>query len=324
MLKTLINISGKKLLIPLYHAVSDDNPPHIRNLYKIKNIKEFNTEIEFILKYFNPIGIDELNDHINNGKPFKRNSVLFTFDDGLREINNVLFPLLLKKGIPAIFFVNTAFVSNKGLFYRYKASLLIEELEKKSMNLKAAAKVLNKVNDDLNTIKKAILNIDYLNKNLLDNIAEKIEFSFSGYLKKEKPYLTLEQLTDIQNKGFSIGAHGISHPEYFKISLKEQLNQTIKSVQWVKDNLQPKYNLFAFPFTDFNVSKEFFDIIFSSNNLDLDLTFGCAGLKDDYHKRHLQRVPMEVGNKVGSKVIVNEYRNYILKKMIFKNKVKRI
>ncbi|HSH51831.1 MAG TPA: polysaccharide deacetylase family protein [Bacteroidales bacterium] len=320
MLQTLINISGKKLLIPLYHTVSDNCPLHIKNLYPIKNIKAFEDDLDSLLKYFTPIEFSDLIE----GKPLKRNSLILTFDDGLREVYDVIVPILLRKGIPAAFFVNTDFVNNKDLFFRYKASVLIELLGNIDKGLREKMQqILNIKLAYNNSIKSAILKVDYMNRKLLDTIANILGFSFKEYLKEQAPYLSLNQLIEIQSKGFVIGAHSIDHPEYFKIPLLEQLNQTIESVNWVKKNLQPRYNLFAFPFTDFNLSKDFFDKIFTDKKADLHLSFGCAGLKDDYHKQHLQRVPMEVKSYSAEKVLKKEYRNYLLKSLISKNKIRR-
>ncbi len=322
MIRSLIKISGKKLLFPLYHSVSNNSPIHLKHLYRVKNMLEFETDIDFILRYFKPIDTKQLIEHINEEKPLKNNSVLFTFDDGLREMYDVIFPILLKKGIPAIFFINSEFVDNKDLFYRYKASLLIHKIEANSMSLKSIARVLN-IEESIPPVKKAILNINYLNKQILDELAEEIEFSFNDYLKNEKPYLTINDLSSLQKKGFVIGAHSVDHPEYFNLSLDQQINQTITSINWVKNNLNPAYNLFAFPFTDYKVSKAFFDMVFGNKDLNLDLTFGCAGIKDDYHKQHFQRLPMEDGPRNASKIIQNEYQKYLLKKLVLKNKVKR-
>lgn len=324
MLHSLIRITNKKVLLPLYHCINDEPPSHLVNLYKVRNVSEFESDIDFILKKFKPIDVDILNTKIKNKEKFNKNSVLFTFDDGLREIKEIVLPIFIKKGVPAIVFVNTKFVDNKDLFYRYKASILVENLKNSSQaKLKEISKSLNINEINLDLIREAILTVNYQNKNKLDQIAAILNFSFDTYLKNEKPYLSLEELKEIQSKGFQIGAHSIDHPEYFNLQIHKQLEQTFESIKWVKDNLNPKHNLFAFPFTDYGVSKQFFDRIYNDQNLNLDLSFGCAGIKDDYHPYHLQRLPIEEYKQSASNIITKEYFAYLLKKMIRKNRIVR-
>jgi peptidoglycan/xylan/chitin deacetylase (PgdA/CDA1 family) len=277
-----------------------------------------------MLKHFEPITVDQLIHHIQNREPVKKNSFLLTFDDGLRELKDLIAPILLQKGIQAIFFVNTAFVDNNDLFYRYKASLIIEQLADLSpKNLEETCQILNIRSQDKELIKSAILKINYLNKHVLDDMANKLHFSFDQYLKAKKPYLSLDDLKDLQQKGFAIGAHSVDHPEFFNLALDAQLNQTIESVTWVKKRINPMYNLFAFPFTDYGISKTFFDSVFGNSELNLDLSFGCAGIKDDYHPNHLQRLPVEENKGSASYIIRKEYFAYLLKKAIGKSRIER-
>lgn len=326
MLRSLIKLSGKRLLLPLYHVVSDDNLRHIKNLYSVRNTQQFINDIDFILKYYEPIGVESLVDPVNNQKDIKRNSVLFTFDDGLREVYEVIVPILKQKGIPAVFFINSDFADNKKLFHRYEASLLIEEINHRNMSNKQIneiASIFNNKPKNKDEICKAILDIDFSNKLLMDEIAEILNYDFDEFLKTNKPYLTSEQIKNLINQGFAIGAHSKDHPEYYNISFNEQIKQTTESIQWIKSNFKQKYKLFAFPFTDYGVSKQFFETMYSSENPLVDLSFACAGLKDELYPKHTQRLPMEMSGESARHIITKEYLAYLGKKLIGKNLIRR-
>ena len=109
--------------LPFYHAVSDEKLPHVLN-YPYRNILQFEKELDFFLKYFQPVLLEEL----ISGKCSGEKGFHLSFDDGLRECAEVIAPVLLKKGIPATFFLNSAFVDNKALFHKYKASLVLNRL----------------------------------------------------------------------------------------------------------------------------------------------------------------------------------------------------
>ena len=312
-----------RVLIPLYHCVSDVPPKHISYLYKIRNIKEFIKDLDTFLKYFKPIDLSQLVDFqqnkIQSDKPFFH----LTFDDGLAEFDSIIAPILLKKGIPATCFVNSDFIDNKNMFFRYKASLLIDTLHQAP----AGSELWKKFHDWKEEKKlpggyyrKILLNIRYHEKNLLDDLARELKLDFTAYLNKNKPYLEKKQIESLINKGFTFGAHSIDHPEYRFIEEKEQIDQTLKSLKHITDTFGMSYRVFSFPFTDHEVSKNFFNSIKEK----VDFTFGCAGIKQDSVFSNLQRVPVEEYNNTLNTVLKKELLYYLALKTIGKNKIVRI
>lgn len=116
------------LLTPFYHIVSDEEVPHIKHLFGFRTIDEFQKDMEFFLKYYRPLALDELLVHAKNGRPLAENCFFLSFDDGLRENHDIIAPILKKMGIPATFFVTTAALDNADMLYRHKASLLVNYL----------------------------------------------------------------------------------------------------------------------------------------------------------------------------------------------------
>ena len=156
---------------------------------------------------------------------------------------------------------------------------------------------------------------------MLDEIAEIIDLDFNEFLLKKSPYLTSSQITDLIKKGFYFGAHSIDHPEYQYIELKEQIRQTKESIQKICTDFAIDYKIFAFPFTDYKVSKEFFNVI--KENEIAENTFGCAGQKTDVIKNNHQRIPFEMGSLSAKKILNSELLYYLLKMPLGKNTIKR-
>ena len=321
--KTLINITGQKVIFPFYHCISDEAPIHIKHLYKVKTVKQFEADLEFLLKNFKPLDYADLDDYVQNKKSIKKPSFLLTFDDGLREFHDIVAPILYRKGIPAICFLNSEFIDNKALFYRYKTSLLIEYFEKNAQILKNAEiiKWLTENGFEINKIKSTLFKINYQNKHKLDEISTISGFSFNDYLNVNQPYLTSNQVISLQKKGFRFGSHSIDHPEYRFISFEEQLNQTIKSTNRICNDFDIKYKYFSFPFTDYGVSKQFFEEIYNKNIV--DLSFGCAGIKADSAEKNIQRISLEMNNLSAKQIINSELIYYIFRAIFGKNKIKR-
>jgi len=321
----LINLSKQKLIIPVYHAISDEPIDHIRHLYPVKTIKDFTKDLDFLLKNYTPIDYFTLKDHILHGKKLAANSFLLTFDDGLREFHDVISAVLIQKGIPAICFLNSDFIDNKKIFFRHKASLLINSFSQ-NKSLEKNEKILNWIKSHSternNDLRKTILAIKYQSKISLDQLAQIANLNFDQYLFEKQPYLTSNQIVSLRNKGFCFGAHSCDHPEYQLLNLAEQIRQTKDSVEKVTAQFSLPYRTFSFPFTDHGVSREFFQSIYEKERI-VDVSFGCAGLKRDSIRNHIQRIPLEISNLSAREIINTEYLYFLLKSIFRRNIIAR-
>ena len=144
----------------------------------------------------------------------------------------------------------------------------------------------------------------------------------SKFLKREKPYLTTEQIKYLITNGFYVGAHSKSHPYYSNLSLKDQLEETLGSVEVVKNEFQLENLFFSFPFSDAGVSYDFFKKI-EKNNI---LTFGTAGIKDEIKGvNNIQRIPMEYNTVYSAETIIKgELILYLIKRVIGMHIIKRL
>lgn len=294
----------------------------MKNLYRVKSVKEFEQELDFFLKNYKPVDFHEFISMKND----KKNRFLLTFDDGLREFYDIIAPILTRKGIPAICFLNSGFIDNKDLFFRYKASILIEKLKTSSFS-PAKEKELKSL-FQANRLKygehfQSLLSINYNNKEYLDKLATLLDVHFPEYLQQYKPYLETGQIKELLAQGFHFGAHSIDHPYYAGMSEMKQFTQTKQSLEEITAQFNLDYRLFSFPFSDSGVSKSFFEKIFDPANPVADMTFGTAGLKKDSCIRNLQRIPVEKKNYTANEIIYAEYLYYICKAFLGKNQIKR-
>ncbi|OFX50273.1 MAG: hypothetical protein A2046_12185 [Bacteroidetes bacterium GWA2_30_7] len=319
--KTLTNITGQKVIFPFYHCISDEAPIHIKHLYQVKTVKQFEADLEFLLKNYKPLDYADLDYYIQNKKTITKPSFLLTFDDGLREFHDIIAPILYRKGIPAICFLNSEFIDNKALFYRYKTSLLIEYTLLSKPNIDAGKYANYLIRREFKKLIKHLQLINYENKDILTNLANTANYNFTKYLRENKPYLTSKQILSLKEQGFRFGSHSIDHPEYRFISYEEQLNQTIKSTNRICNDFGIKYKYFSFPFTDYGVSKQFFDEVYNQNKV--DISFGCAGIKADSAVKNIQRISLEMNNLSAKQIINSELIYYIFRAIFGKNKIKR-
>jgi len=325
-LKTYKWMTGKRTIFPFYHLVSDEAVPHVKFLYQTRTTKEFNNDLEYFLKNYTPIGITDLLEAVRSDQILPENSFLLSFDDGLREFHDIVAPVLLRKGIPAVCFLNSAFVDNRDLFYRYKASLLIGRIKEMDPTILQHGSTGVWFRDhNLSGIPNhyGLLQIPYADHHLLDELAVLLDYDFTEYLRKNRPYLDSGEIRSLIGQGFTFGAHSIDHPEYRFLAENEQLRQTAGSIQSLREKFGLKMSLFSFPFTDFGIPRSFFDKIFDPADPVADITFGGAGMKNDSVRQNFQRIPFEGSNLNAKQILLTEYLYYMIKSIFGKNLIRR-
>lgn len=315
--KQLIQLTRSNIFLPFYHTVADQKLPHIQHLYKTRSTQEFTKDLEYLCNYFRPVSIQELYEVVIDKKQIETPVFHLTFDDGLSEVFHVIAPILEQKGIPATIFLNSGFMDNKELFYRYKVSLLVEKL------MDSSAKTWTYKNKSYQNKQELIADLkaaQYKDIIELDLLATILGLDFNRYLEQNKPYLSTSQIHSLLNRGFTFGAHSIDHPMFSEISFEEQQRQVSLSLKAVNAfGINEKY--FSFPFNDQSVGRAMFQWLYKEEQC--ALSFGVSGLKHDEFSKHLHRIPMEGSNLNAQQLIKAEYFYYLMKSMIGKNKISR-
>lgn len=291
---SLLNrIQEKKLLLPLYHTVSNSRIPHVVHLFQYCDVKQFEKDLDFLQKYFTPISMVDLMNNLKGNLVLPDKSFLISFDDGHREVAEIIAPILKRRSVPAFFFLNTAFIDNKDMSFRYKASLIIDRLETTMQSdvIHKLSTIVNAKKPTLTNLKTAVLSINYQHRHLLEEVAKVLQIDFNEYLREKKPYMTSHEIRNLIDQGFMIGSHSVDHPLFRDLSLDAQLAQVLTSQGKLREQFSVTYNAFAFPFNDAGVSNEFYDQT-HINGL-IDISFGTSDFMKGRCVNNLQRQPME-------------------------------
>jgi len=265
------------VLIPFQHLVSDEPVPYIEQLYAFKNSRQFENDLDFLLKHFDAISLADLIKHQKEQRPFSKKSFLLTFDDGLRQVTEIIKPILMRKGVPAVLFVVPGFVDNKQLFYDLKKGLALHKLynsQTSSALLKQASVLFQQKITSASRFQEAVRSIDYHHKHLADGVINLLEIDINAFRREQRPFMTTEEIRGFINDGFSVGAHSMDHPLYSLISLSDQIQQTVDSVNWVSRSFNLSYKSFAFPHIDTGISRVFFQQVLDQQPPAVDVIFG--------------------------------------------------
>lgn len=317
--KAMVPLIRNQNIFGYYHLINDSKLNHIQGLYSYKNIDQFEKDIDFLLRNYKPINPKDLLEKKN------KNGFLLTFDDGLVEIYDVIYPILKKKGISAIFFLNPDFIENSDrIMYRHLQSLITHEINGSQIDSNILTKIggiLNVKENDKNEL-EAIIKVKIMSdKNNLETIANILGFSSKDYLKTKPLYISKSQIHEMIKDGFYFGGHTMSHSRLEFLSYDKQMKEIINSIKWVKEKFNLNYTFFAFPFSDAFASKKLLNEVLSTDAK--LIIFGNSGIKQDISSRIIQRISLEDPTKQIEKVIVSENLLKICLKMLRKYKLAR-
>jgi peptidoglycan/xylan/chitin deacetylase (PgdA/CDA1 family) len=275
-------------LFPYAHIVTDVAPPHVRNLYSVPTVAKFRADIGFLCRQYRPLQLEELDQLPGlHGKRGPARSFMLSFDDGMREIYDVIAPILRERGLPAIFFVNSATIDNRQLMWRHKISLLVERSKQHPGRIPPQL-----TSRPGHSFKVKLETLRFAEEPILDEIANFLEFDFNDYLKSNQPYLTTSQVRELSRAGFEFGSHSETHPYFNELTLEEQRKQISDSVHFLRDlGLPCRY--FAFPFHDLGVPASIFNYM---ENLRVVLSLGTSEARVDEVAFSFQRFAFDAQN----------------------------
>lgn len=171
--------------------------------------------LRFLTKYYTPVCLqDVLTDSDGRGLP--RRPVLVTFDDAYASVAELAAPLCREFGVPAVFFVNAAFLDNQGLapdnLVCYVANVLGME------TIRSAVRTVQGSSDsfEIQTLSDVFGHffpaITLAEREVfLETLRQLAGINDSRMAKEAGLYLTSKQLCDLASFDFEIGNHTYTH-----------------------------------------------------------------------------------------------------------------
>lgn len=232
-----LKYKSEALSILCFHGVTQYNRLSKTANFEGRHIHRdtFAENLEYILKYFNPISLDQLEGFYYRGDSLRKNSIFITFDDGFANNYHHAFPVLKRFNCPAVVFITTGYIDNK-------ASLWVERLEYSIHNTKLKRLKISVLNNDVdlpmstNEEKEIAYKtvLKYLKSGLSLSVIEEIVNYISRYLgfpdlkiiegNEDYRFLTWENVREMADSGISFGAHTVSH-----VNL---INEDIEKAEW--------------------------------------------------------------------------------------------
>lgn len=286
--RDLQSIAGNGLVCPVYHICRDSTPPWWGQRYPIKSPQEFEKDLDFLASLGPFVSLSDLLEW-KNGNRDRPQGCFLSFDDGYRELAEIIAPILLRKGIPATFFLVSSILDNTAIFHEDLAGLIQVRLASAvKVERQAIARTASRYNKTL----EQTLFVRTPDWALLREICGQLELDCKAWLAGEKPYLTTQHVKKLIGDGFAIGSHSVDHPLFMDIDDQQKLEQIRSSTAAISSQFSLNYRAFAFPYGEFGIDYSFLELL--QNSKYLDLCFGTRGITmDEFEPFLIQRVLAE-------------------------------
>ncbi len=278
-------LAPRDLITLVYHVVAPEPLPHWRNIYPSKTPAMFEADLEHLKRHYRPVSYADVAAHFSGKGKLPPDAVLVTFDDGYAECFSVVRPLLLKHGVPCVFFLVSDLIDNGTMFFRSKYSLIAERL----LELRPAAiqrlsafikSQYGRSLSDRKNITAWLRSLSLSDEAILDAVCAHLDIDLAAALKETRPYLTSEQVRALAADGVTIGAHSRRHPKFQHLHEEAIRHEIIGSIAAVKAWAAQPEIPFAFPFSGQGVSRDLLAGL-RHEHAGLGLFFDSQGVRKD-------------------------------------------
>ena len=199
----------------------------IINFHKVIDEKWFEDVVRLLKRNYTMINAGQLIDYYYNDKPLPRKSCMITVDDGDMTSYTIIYPILKKYHVPAIFFVSPEKTLRNGMHRNF--------WYQEARNCNGCNELMKKIHSSRITIDEIWKYID--------------EWKISNNVGvMEDQNMTVEQVVEIDKEGLvTIGAHTLDHPFLARENDEKSAYEIKESISQLEKLLGHEIILFAYP-----------------------------------------------------------------------------
>ena len=245
----------------MYHYVRPIDNTLEGNLRHL-TVEQFNRQLDYFQKKFGFLTPEEFKHNFEN--KIKSNKVILTFDDGLIDHYQYVFPILKERDLKGLFFIPTSIFKDNSILNVHKVHYLLSKFDSKIIHESSLEYLeffeINRETNQENEIYKYSIHepYEYKVKRLFN-----YELSYSNsravlnelFIKHRiskdistEIYLNQKQLNEMSKSGQIIGSHTINHQILSSLSQKDQASEIEKSFNALSDYYSPEFKIISYPF----------------------------------------------------------------------------
>jgi peptidoglycan/xylan/chitin deacetylase (PgdA/CDA1 family) len=245
----------------MYHYVRPVENSELRYL----SVDDFDKQLDWLSANVGDFISRENWENAKQGAPQK--GVLLTFDDGLKDHFSHVLPILQRKNLFAIFFVNTQPLLSPVVLAVHMTHLLLSTgksreildlftdlLPKKIWRKIEAGTAANAYSKQLDTdnnksIKKLVnyLFDEFNTQEILEGVCEKILGKSIEQISRNW-YLSVDEVLQLHDSGMKIGSHSVTHRLLSKLSPAEMYAELESSKLLLEEITDSRVDEFCYPY----------------------------------------------------------------------------
>jgi len=235
----------------VFHNISDTQSPFTAGIKVSITLKKFEAALRFLTAHYSPVRLQDILTDCN-GRGLPPRPLLVTFDDAYASVAKWAAPLCRKYGVPAVFFVNAAFLNNQRLapdnFVCYVANMQGMEIINtaarivpgyETIELQSLASVFSTFFSAVSPTEREVF---------LDALEQLSGVSQSSVAKDANLYLTSEQLRNLASFDFEIGNHTYTHTHCRCFSKPDFVSEVDRNQSELENLSGTKIRSFSLPY----------------------------------------------------------------------------
>jgi peptidoglycan/xylan/chitin deacetylase (PgdA/CDA1 family) len=235
----------------VFHNISPTQLPFTAGIRVSVTPKKFEAALRFLSAHYAPVHLqDVLTDCDGRGLPPR--AILVTFDDAYASVAEWAAPLCRQFGVPAVFFVNAAFLDNQRLAPDNLVCYVANVLGMGTINA-AVRTVPGKEKLELHSLAEvfgAFFSVISLDERevFLDALRQFSGVKESCLAADANLYLTSKQLCDLKSLDFEIGNHTFTHTHCRSLSRYEFVSEVDRNKAVLEAVSGTKIRSFSLPY----------------------------------------------------------------------------
>jgi peptidoglycan/xylan/chitin deacetylase (PgdA/CDA1 family) len=191
---------------------------------------EFDWQMAYVASRFRPVDAQQVAVALDGGPALPRRAVMVTFDDGFRDNHDVAFPVLLRHGVPATFFLATGNLDGQASFWFDWLVQVLLRLRHSRVPLPAADLVIPAATTAAERRAQAAALLTVLKRSadavrlaVLAQLAQQAAAAGVETSSAATDVLDWDQVRTMSRGGMAFGSHTVTHPILSRVADEAQI-----------------------------------------------------------------------------------------------------